>query len=67
MLRFFQTVCQRSNEFEKGDMVIINWTYPQRFRWAYLYDKQNLYQWKRLSANLKMASIFQNRLEWILR
>ena len=32
-------------------MVIINWTYPQRFRWAYLYDKQNLYQWKRLSAN----------------
>ena len=50
-VEIFQSVCRHSNEFEKGDMVIINWTYPERFRWAYYYDKQNLYQWKRLSAN----------------
>jgi hypothetical protein len=47
----FQTVCRHSDEFEKGDMVIINWTYTQRFRWAYYCGPQNLYQWKRLSAN----------------
>jgi hypothetical protein len=47
----FQTVCQYSDKFEKGDIVIINWTYPQRFRWVYYYDAQNRYQWKRLSAN----------------
>lgn len=50
-VEIFQTVCRHSNEFEKGDLVIINWTYPQRFRWAYHYGPQNLYQWKRLSAN----------------
>jgi hypothetical protein len=47
----FQTFCRHSDEIEIGDMVIINWTYPQRFRWAYYYGPQNLYQWKRLSAN----------------
>jgi hypothetical protein len=47
----FQTICRHSNEFEKNDIVIINWTYPQRFRWAYLCDYDNFYKWKRLSAN----------------
>ena len=47
----FQTVCRHSDEFEKGDIVIINWTYTQRFRWVYYYEPQKLYQWKRLSAN----------------
>jgi hypothetical protein len=47
----FQTFCRHSDEIQNGDMVIINWTYTQRFRWAYYYGPQNLYQWKRLSAN----------------
>jgi hypothetical protein len=47
----FQTICRHSTEFEKNDIVIINWSYPQRFRWVYYYKPQNLYQWKRLSAN----------------
>lgn len=53
----FQAVCRHSDEFERGDMVIINWTYPQRFRWAYYYGPQNLYQWKRLSANPENGEI----------
>ena len=54
----FQTFCRHSNEFERGDMVIINWTYTQRFRWAYYYGgPQKLYQWKRLSANSEDGSI----------
>lgn len=47
----FQSVCRHSDEFEVGDIVIVNWTYPQRFRWAYYSKGQNIYQWKRLSAN----------------
>jgi len=47
----FQTFCRHSNDFEKGDIVIVNWAYPQRFRWAYYNRSQNTYQWKRLSAN----------------
>jgi hypothetical protein len=47
----FQTFCRHSDEVQNGDIVIINWTYTQRFRWAYYYGHQNLYQWKRLSAN----------------
>jgi hypothetical protein len=47
----FQTICRYSNEFEKDDIVIINWTYPQRFRWAYCDEKQDFCGWKRLSAN----------------
>lgn len=56
-VEIFQTVCLHSDEFEKGDMVIINWTYPQRFRWAYYYGPQNFYQWKRLSANPENGEI----------
>ena len=47
----FQTFCRHSDEVQNGDIVIINWTYTQRFRWAYYYEPQKLYQWKRLSAN----------------
>lgn len=47
----FQTLCRHSDEFEKGDIVIVNWTYPHRFRWAYYYEPKKLYQWRRLSTN----------------
>jgi hypothetical protein len=38
-------------EFEKGDIVIVNWSYPQRFRWVYYHEDKKLYQWRRLSTN----------------
>jgi hypothetical protein len=47
----FQTLCQHSDKFEKGDIVIVNWSYPQRFRWAYYHEDKKLYQWRRLSTN----------------
>lgn len=46
----FQTVCRHSNEFEKGDIVIINWSYPNRFRWAFWWDKIERYIWVRLGG-----------------
>ena len=30
----FQKICQVSDQFQKGDIVIINWTYLHRFLWA---------------------------------
>lgn len=30
----FHTFCKHSHEIQKGDIVIINWTYNTRFRWA---------------------------------
>lgn len=50
-VEIFQTVCRHSDEFDKDDIVIVGWTYSQRFRWAYWCDKNNVYKWKRLSAN----------------
>jgi len=47
----FQTICRHSNEFKKNDIVIINWTYPHRFRWVSWSDNIKKYIWKRLSAN----------------
>ena len=32
--QIFDDVCNKSHEFNKGDIVIINWTYKDRFRWA---------------------------------
>jgi hypothetical protein len=47
----FQSICRHSHTFEKDDIVIINWTYPNRFRWAYWCKKQRIYKWVRLSLN----------------
>lgn len=30
----FNNVCMASNNFQKGDVVIIEWTYMERFKWA---------------------------------
>lgn len=30
----FNNICTKSSEFKKGDIVIINWTYLNRFLWA---------------------------------
>lgn len=46
----FQTICQHSHEFEKDDIVIINWTYPHRFRWVFWWDKIERYIWVRLGG-----------------
>ena len=47
----FQTICRYSDEFKKNDIVIINWTYPHRFRWALWSDDIKNYIWKRLSVS----------------
>lgn len=57
----FQTICEHSDEFNKGDIVIINWTFMQRFRWVSVYKDENgeptllegkpTEYWARLSSN----------------
>jgi len=61
----FQTLCRHSDEFEKGDIVIIGWTYSQRFRWAYWYEGDKTYKWKRLSPNIETDNIIleQTRID----
>jgi len=53
----FQKICKHSNEFEKDDIVIINWTYPSRFRWASCSDKINRCHWVRLGGNPHDGSV----------
>jgi len=38
----FQRICQASDKFKKGDIVIINWTYLHRFLWG---ADKNLHPW----------------------
>jgi hypothetical protein len=57
----FQKICCHSNEFEKDDIVIIGWTYPQRFRWAYWCNNDNVYKWKRLSPNIETDNIISEQ------
>lgn len=57
----FQSVCRHASEFGKNDIVIINWSYPQRFRWAYWCDNDNIYKWKRLSAHSEDGSIINEK------
>jgi hypothetical protein len=47
----FQSICRHSHTFEKDDIVIINWTYPNRFRWVYWCKQQRIYRWVRLGLN----------------
>lgn len=47
----FQTICKHSDKFKKDDIVIINWTYPSRFRWASWSDNTERYRWVRLGGN----------------
>jgi|LauGreDrversion4_2_1035121.scaffolds.fasta_scaffold82354_2 hypothetical protein len=46
----FQKICKHSDEFEKDDIVIINWSYPSRFRWASCSDENNKCRWVRLGG-----------------
>ena len=32
--QIFDDLCSKSHTFNKGDIVIVNWTYKDRFRWA---------------------------------
>jgi hypothetical protein len=47
----FQTICKHSDKFEKDDIVIINWSYPSRFRWASCSNEFNRCKWTRLGGN----------------
>ena len=52
--QIFDNVCSHSDEFKKGDIVIINWTYRHRFRWASTQKHENgepSYVWRPLSSN----------------
>lgn len=60
-VEIFQTICKHSNEFEKNDIVIVNWTYRQRFRWAYLCDEHKIYKWRRFSANREDGSVISEQ------
>jgi hypothetical protein len=37
----FHTICQKCDSFERGDIVIIQWTYNHRFRWASEFHDEN--------------------------
>jgi hypothetical protein len=53
----FQKICKHSDEFEKDDIVIINWSYPNRFRWASCSDENNKCRWVRLGGNPHDGSV----------
>lgn len=53
----FQTICRHSDEFKKDDIVIINWTYPNRFRWVTWSDNIKRYRWVRLGGNPHDGSV----------
>ena len=53
----FQKICKHSDEFEKDDIVIINWSYPSRFRWASCPDEINKCRWVRLGGNPHDGSV----------
>ena len=53
----FQTICKHSDEFKKDDIVIINWSYPSRFRWASCADETNGCRWVRLGGNPHDGSV----------
>lgn len=53
----FQTICRYSDKFEKDDIVIINWSYPSRFRWVSCSDEINRCRWVRLGSHPHDGSI----------
>jgi hypothetical protein len=50
-VEIFQTICQHSDKIDKDDIVIINWTYPHRFRWVTWSNEEKRYRWTRLSSH----------------
>lgn len=57
----FQTICKHSDEFKKEDIVIINWTYPNRFRWVVWMEKLKCYEWKRMGAHPMDGSVISEQ------
>lgn len=53
----FQTICKHSDKFKKDDIVIINWSYPNRFRWVSWSDEVNGYKWVRLGGSPHDGSV----------
>lgn len=50
-VEIFQNFCRNSGKIDKDDIVIINWTYPHRFRWVTWSNEQKGYEWTRLSLH----------------
>ena len=62
-IQIFQDVCEHAHMFKKGDIVFVNWTYRDRFRWASLIKHEDgryahqdskgnpLHTWKKLGSN----------------
>lgn len=53
----FNTICRYSDQFQKDDIVIINWTYPHRFQWAFWSEEKERYTWIRLGADPRDGSV----------
>jgi hypothetical protein len=60
-VEIFHTICRHSSEFEKEDIVIINWAYPNRFRWIRWSDEQQKYIWTRMGANPMDGTIISEK------
>ena len=71
----FHTFCSHSHEIDKGDIIIINWTYNTRFRWAETIDNVN--NWINVSRmdlddksnnyiNKRLSTISKKTIEEIL-
>jgi hypothetical protein len=65
----FMSFCEHAKDFTKGDIVIINWTYMPRFRWAsFERDKEGdiiidtrskpTPKWKRLGGGINADDLF---------
>lgn len=64
----FQSICKEAHKFKRDDIVIINWAYMDRFKWAtnyvdnygrqgYHIDGTPIYYWKRLSSHKEDGKI----------
>ena len=71
-IQIFQDICENAHLFKKGDIVFVNWTYRDRFRWASIIkysdgsyahqdkDGNPLYSWRKLSSNNDNPSDFEH-------
>lgn len=47
----FEKVCEHSNEFKKGDMIIVGWSFHNRFRWSHYSEHLKTEVWTHILPN----------------